>query len=415
LGASLHGGNIGNAALLGGASGAASGLTSSLTSSSQLGGLAGSGVKSLISPYLNTGGSSTNSSGTAAGAAAAGTLGGVALGNITLGGNGTSALQGNNSGMASTDTSLASTIGTAVPGLLQAGAGVYGSQNAAEAQTSAEGAAIGTQQSTLGNINNIWSTQQQLGQGADTALGSALGTNGQPANYSNFENMPGYQFAVQQGTQAIQRQAASLGNAYTPNTAAAVGQYVTGTASQDYNTYINQLMGAAGLGTTANQGLQTGNQTVGNNISQLQVDQGQAQASGVLGASNAVGGLFSPNGAGTGLVGAAGNYLFGNGSTGATGTGATGTLGGSLNGLTSVGGALLNGSNGGTTLTSGDNAGWNSALTTQTQNMNAGATSGLNSGNITAGDWSGALTDPGSGYVDPSAYTPDWVDTGGDT
>jgi len=27
--------------------------------------------------------------------------------------------------------------------------------------------------------------------------------------------------------------------------------------SQDYNTYISQLMGAAGLGTTANQGLQT--------------------------------------------------------------------------------------------------------------------------------------------------------------
>jgi hypothetical protein len=250
--------------------------------------------------------------------------------------------------MTSIDTSLASTIGTAVPGLLQAGAGVYGSQNAAEAQTTADANAIGTQQNTLGNINNIWSTQQQLGQGADTALGSALGTNGAPANYSNFENMPGYQFAVQQGTQAIQRQAAAMGNAYTPNTAEAVGQYVAGTAAQDYNTYINQLMGAAGLGTTANQSLQTANQAAGNNISQLQQNQGQAQASGVLGASNSVGGLFSSNGAGTSLLGAAGNYLTGGGSGGSGGnsSGVTGLAGSALSsGVQLANGGTLLGAN----------------------------------------------------------------------
>jgi hypothetical protein len=211
--------------------------------------------------------------------------------------------------MASTDSSLASTITGALPGLIQAGAGVYGSQNAAQALTSADTNAIGTQQSTLGNINNIWSTQQQLGQGAQTALGSALGTNGQPANYSGFENMPGYQFAVQQGTQAIQRQAASLGSAYTPNTAQAVGQYVTGTAMSDYNTYISQLMGAAGLGSTANTGIATPTYQTGANISTLQQNQGYAQASGVSGASNAIGSLFGANGAGTSLLGAGTSLL----------------------------------------------------------------------------------------------------------
>jgi hypothetical protein len=135
--------------------------------------------------------------------------------------------------------------------------------------------------------------------------------------------MPGYQFAVQQGTQAIQRQAASMGSAYTPNTAAAVGQYVTGTASQDYNTYISQLMGAAGLGTTANQGLQTANQNTANNISQAQVNIGQAQAGAYNATGTAVGGLFGNNGAGTGLIGAAGNYLNG-GSGGGMGGGGFG-------------------------------------------------------------------------------------------
>jgi hypothetical protein len=283
-----------------------------------LGNVGGSAITGLGSSQSTAVGSSINALGNVGGSAITG-LGngqGNSLGNI-------GGTQGTNGSMAtSTDSTLASTITGALPGIIQSGAGVYGSQNAAEAQVNAENNAIGTQQSTLGNINNIWGTQQQLGQGADTALGSALGTNGQPANYSTFENQPGYQFATQQGTQAIQRQAASMGNAYTPNTAIAVGQYVTNAANSNYNNYISQLMGAAGLGTTANQGLQTGNQTVGNNISQLQQNIGQAQASGVQGASNAVGGLFGVNGAGTSLIGAAGNAL--GGTNNGTGTGASG-------------------------------------------------------------------------------------------
>jgi hypothetical protein len=244
-----------------------------------------------VSPLLSSGSSSSGTNATSyLGAGAAAGVGATVSG------------QGNNDNMASTDTSLASTITGSAGSLLQAGVGSAGSLAAANAETNADQNAITTQQNNLGNINSIWSKQQGVGQGADTTLSSSLGLNGQTANYSNFENMPGYQFAVQQGTQAIQRQAAAMGNAYTPNTAAAVGQYVTGTASQDYNTYISQLMGAAGLGTTANQGLQTGSQQSSNNISQLQQNIGQAQAAGYSGVANSAGSLFGVNGAGTGLI-----------------------------------------------------------------------------------------------------------------
>ena len=216
--------------------------------------------------------------------------------------------QGN---MASTDSTLASTITGALPGLLQSGATIGGSVAAGNALSNANQNSITTQQNNLGNIQGIWSNQQATGQGANTALQSSLGLNGQTANPSNFLNMPGYQFAVSQGTQAVQRQAAAMGNAYTPNTAAAIGQYVTGTASQDYNTYISQLMGAAGLGTTANQGLQTANQNTANNISQNQMNIGAAQAGEYTGVAGAASGLFSPNGAGTGILG----NIFGNGSS----------------------------------------------------------------------------------------------------
>lgn len=357
------GGNVGSAALHGGASGAvggalsaglgkiasgalqnSTGLSSTAANALSRAGLSAAGaaitggnplqsgiaggVGSLAGAGLSSSGvpsGASNFLGNAAGAFGAGILAQGAKGNngnmaatnagsaLTGLGPQTGLQQGGSMGNvgqgASTDPTLAGTITNALPGLLQGAAGVYGSQNAAQAMTNADKNAIGTQQSTLGNINSIWGTQQQLGQGAQTALGTALGTNGQPADYSGFQNMPGYQFAIQQGTQAIQRQAASMGNAYTPNTAEAVGQYVTGTAAQDYNTYIQQLMGAAGLGSTANAGIATPTYQTGANISTLQQNQGQAQASGVQGAANSIGGMFGPNGAGSSLIGAAGKYL----------------------------------------------------------------------------------------------------------
>jgi hypothetical protein len=200
--------------------------------------------------------------------------------------------------------------------LLSTGAQMYGQQNAGQAIEQANNAGIATQQGSLANINSIYGQQATLGNNAFNALGSTLGINGQPANYSNFMNMPGYQFAVNQGTQAIQRQAAAMGNAYTPNTAAAVGQYVTGTAMQDYNNYVNQLVQAGGFGASANQNL--GNATLGvnNNISQLQANTGMGQAGMYTGmgqtAAGATGGV---NGSGVsglgGVVNGIGNIVGG--------------------------------------------------------------------------------------------------------
>ena len=337
----LSGNGFGTGAIVGGVGGAASGLASGAASSLGAGGAVAGGIGSLTgklasgavgglmqptsgalpmmpNPGLayNVNGGSPSSSGISSSSGTSSALPYLGIGALGAG----AALSDGQGNMASTDTSLASTITGALPGLLQAGATTGAGFAASNAQVGALNNAITTQQNTLGNIGNIWSNQQSLGQGADTSLGSALGTNGQPANYSNFYNMPGYQFAVNQGTQAIQRQAAAMGSAYTPNTAAAVGQYVTNTASQDYNTYISQLMGAAGLGSTANTQLQGANINAGNNISTLQQNIGQAQAGAYNTAGSSVAGLFGSSGAGTGLL----NGLLGGGSGGgSTAGGAT--------------------------------------------------------------------------------------------
>ena len=418
----LAGGNVGVGALTGGIGGAVqgSGILGNIKS-----GLTGAGLPSGVAGMVaNTG---VNYAVGGVTAAAAGALMGSpsgsvtpsngsvlsqgAQGNINVSASPTSmqsALSGVNGGMetgvvggagsvnignngtvspTSTDSTLASAITGAIPSAVTAGVGAAGSLAAANAQVGADQSAITTQQSALGNINSIWGTQAQTGQGANTALQQSLGLNGQTADPSNFLNMPGYQFAVQQGTQAIQRQASSLGNAYTPNTAEAVGQYVTGTAAQDYNTYISQLMGAAGLGTTANQGLQTGQQTTANNISQLQQNQGQATAAGISGVTSAAGGLTS-SAAGSSLIGAGVSALTGGGTNGS--------------GVMNYGGQNPNGTSGNGTASDpyGANASVYNAANGPTSQDISNSTSGI--GNIDSGFDPSTITTPDIGLGDTS-------------
>ena len=216
--------------------------------------------------------------------------------------------------------------GSFLGNLVNTGSQIYGTQNAAEAAQHGNQSAINNQNAFLGNILKMYQPQYNLGAGAFGTLGATLGVNGGgKADYSNFLNMPGYQFAVQQGTQAIQRQAAANGSAYTPNTAAAIGQYVTGTAMQDYNTYVNQLMQAGGLGAQANSGIGNLSYGTGANISQLMSNIGQNNAGKYTG----IGGTLGANA--SGIVSGLGNIAKGIGSWFSSGNNGTGTLNDTLN------------------------------------------------------------------------------------
>jgi hypothetical protein len=186
-------------------------------------------------------------------------------------------------------------VATGLAPIAGTGAQIYGQQNAAEAVEKANNAAIGTQKDYLANIQGVYSPYTTAGAGAAGALqraqGTAPGQNGTP-DYSGFENMPGYQFAIDQGTRAIQRQATAMGSAYTPNTAQAIGQYVTGTAMQDYNTYIQQLQATAGMGVGAATSLAGQTYSTGANIAQLQANTGQSQAGFYTGVGGSLGGAL---------------------------------------------------------------------------------------------------------------------------
>jgi hypothetical protein len=197
--------------------------------------------------------------------------------------------------------------GCTIASLLGTGAQAAGQVAAGSAITSANNSAISNQQGYLGNIQGTLNPYTSTGAGASGALASMQGTNGQPANYSNFINMPGYQFAQQQGQQAAERQAAAMGNAGNSGTAAMIGNQVTGTAMQDYNTYVSQLQATANMGAGSANTLGNLTYNTGANTSQLMSNTGMAQAGVYTGlgqtASTGLNSIFGTGGTNPGGIG----------------------------------------------------------------------------------------------------------------
>lgn len=107
------------------------------------------------------------------------------------------------------------------------------------------------------------------GTNAQNTLNALLGENGttaaqQAAAQANWQNTPGYQFALQQGMNAINADAAAKGQAISGNNQQAIQQYGTGLANQTYNNYLQNLENQIGTGVNAAGGVATGMAGVGN-------------------------------------------------------------------------------------------------------------------------------------------------------
>ena len=149
------------------------------------------------------------------------------------------------------------------------------------------------------------------------------------------QQYPGYQFQLEQGTQALQRSALAQGNLLTGGTGEALQQYGQGLAQSDYGNVYNQALGQyqqaynifqnnqanqfnrlaalSGIGQTSAGQLTSAGTSAANNASNTlltagsQIGQninnaGAAQASGYIGGANAIGGGIT--GATSSLTGA---------------------------------------------------------------------------------------------------------------
>lgn len=84
--------------------------------------------------------------------------------------------------------------------------------------------------------------------GATGTYADALGLNGSAGNgraSEAFQAGPGYQFAVDQGLDALGRRASSLGRYQSGGTETDFMQFGQGMANQEYGGWLNRLMGAS--------------------------------------------------------------------------------------------------------------------------------------------------------------------------
>jgi hypothetical protein len=196
-------------------------------------------------------------------------------------------------------------VGSASAGSAQAGA----DENAAATQQAMFGTITGQEQPFLqGGYSAETDLNQLLGNAAPTGANGTAGGTGLPGGYltqtfnptmSQLEQYPGYQFALQQGGQAVT-------NSQTPGSGAVSGQalkslmsFNQGLASTQYqnafsnfqtqqNNIFNRLSGIASLGQNAAGNLGSAGAQLGIGTAQAQAAAGAATAGGIVGATNSL-------------------------------------------------------------------------------------------------------------------------------
>lgn len=173
-----------------------------------------------------------------------------------------------------------------------------GAKDAAKAQGAAGDAAIYEQRAAREQFQQNIAPFLNAGQQALPQL-NALAS----GDYSGFLNSPDYQFANQQGLQALDRSAAARGSLFSGGADADRIAFGQGLASQQLGTHRNYLMNLASMGQNAAVGAGTAAQNTANSIGSILQNQGQAQAAGAINSANSWGNALQ------GVAGAAGNYL----------------------------------------------------------------------------------------------------------
>jgi hypothetical protein len=198
---------------------------------------------------------------------------------------------------------MAIATGTAL--LLGAGAGLVGAGMQSRAATKAAGmqsdatAYAADQQREMFNlINEQQKPYREAGYGALNRIGEMLPSLTAPVSREEILGLPGYQFAIEQGTGAA-RQNMNVGSPGSNVDRAAQKfalDYTLGTAmpqviSQRQNIY-NTLAGIAGIGQTAQTQTNTAGTAAAGNIGQAAIGGATALGAGQVGSANAFANAF---------------------------------------------------------------------------------------------------------------------------
>lgn len=146
-------------------------------------------------------------------------------------------------------------------------------------------------------------------QAATPAAQPAISTTG-ISDY--LSNLPGYQFAKEQGVQAVTNALSARGlGGLSGSLGKGIARFVTGLADQTYGQQLDRLMGVAGIGQNASAQTGTAGQAAATGAGNALVGGSQAYGQGLIGSANASAGgtIGAANAIGAGLNNAASGYL----------------------------------------------------------------------------------------------------------
>ena len=120
------------------------------------------------------------------------------------------------------------------------------------------------------------------------AAGSGTSADGTAGNFSRFFTSPDYEFRRNEGIRGIEQGAAARGGALSGNAMRGVTEYNSNIASGEFGNYFERLMRMTGQGGAATNNAVSAGQNYANNGGNYMQAQGDARASGIMGAGNSV-------------------------------------------------------------------------------------------------------------------------------
>lgn len=99
-------------------------------------------------------------------------------------------------------------------------------------------------------------------------------------DYSSFTESPDYQYTLEQGIKSVDRSASASGTQYSGGQLAALADYSSGLASQNYSDYYNRIYDLASLGQNAAAGVGNSGTTAATESGEATENAAETQAEG---------------------------------------------------------------------------------------------------------------------------------------
>lgn len=171
--------------------------------------------------------------------------------------------------------------------LASAAVGASSASKAAKAQTNAANRDIAFQTETRDLIRADLDPYRTTGLAANNALAFENGLGARPEGYGGFTKTPGYDFRMQQGTNALQAGAAARGGLYSGAAMKALNAFGQDYGSNEYGNYLGRLGQQQGVGLSAASMNATAAQNTASGVSNALGNLGNAQAAGAIARGNA--------------------------------------------------------------------------------------------------------------------------------